>query len=370
MQQQIITPQRRPVRRYDRSDLDRIERRECAYRVQGRASFGNAPNDSLIVGAAPSLTAATFDFDPRKGVRFGGGMKVTGTAPQVTVTGTRDRSQAQLLIGGIKFTVLSGGLTMDVSFDNGATTVDAGATIPAGSTYVPSGLNSDLIFTFPAGTYTAGSTEEITVERWTDQIGGYFAENSASFAQQPRYLVTGLSSLPCLDFDGTDDRITGTDSAVWTCFQNAPAFTLIQRLASDTPNAARVAFSVANSAQASNGSRRFGTNAVGTGRANSTYQNDAGSALALDAATNMGTNTARTHAWFSPGTTLGLDIDGVTDVTVNGSVACNPGTLTPNRYGFGCRVSSTAISFWDGKVGRHVGFNSNISDRAAWIAAL
>jgi hypothetical protein len=43
MQQQIITPERRPVRRYNNADLER-EKLDCAYRIQGRTSFGSAPS--------------------------------------------------------------------------------------------------------------------------------------------------------------------------------------------------------------------------------------------------------------------------------------------------------------------------------------
>lgn len=320
---------------------------------------------TAAAAAAAALTPATFDFDPRKGIRFGLATKLTGTGPVVTVSGTRDRSQSELLSGGIKFTVLVGGVTMDVSFDNGSTNAAAGVAIPAGSTYTPPSPNNNLTFTFAAGTYIAGDTYEITVEQWTDQIGSYVVANTTA-AQQPRYFVTGLGGLPYLDTDGTDDRLVGTDAAVLAVLTNAAAFTLLQRLASDTPNAIRVAFSVANSAQALNSSRRFGTNTTLGGCANSTLHNDAGTPVVADAATTIGTGV-RVLSWFSPGTTLSLEIDGSQDATIN-ALACNPGTLTPNRYGFGARMSSTITTFWDGKIGRHTGFNSNISDRAAWQA--
>lgn len=44
---QIVTPPEHRVRRFDLADLEREERR-CAYRQQGRRTFGSGPNESLV----------------------------------------------------------------------------------------------------------------------------------------------------------------------------------------------------------------------------------------------------------------------------------------------------------------------------------
>lgn len=91
MQQQIITPERRPVRRHDLRDLDRYEKRDCAYRIQGRTSFGSFPNvDPNLIPFTPAVYASLVGWwdmqDSGAYVDAGGGIcssvtnKVSGVA--------------------------------------------------------------------------------------------------------------------------------------------------------------------------------------------------------------------------------------------------------------------------------------------------
>ena len=331
-------------------------------------SFGPAAS-----GGYTALTPPTFDFDPRYGIRFGTALLRTGTGtPAVTITaGTRDRTATQLLSGGIRFTILPGAATMNVSFDNGATNVASGVPIPAGSTYTPPGANSDLTFTFQAGTYVANDVYDITVERWTDQVAGYFVSQTANVLRQPRYFVTGLSGKPYLQFDGVDDRLDGTDATVCNVFKDNAVGTLIQRFAAGTPNSIRVAFSACNTAQSVNGSRRFGTDNVSGGVVNSTWTNDAATAKVSDGATALGTG-AHTALWkFDGGAgTLSCKLDGAAE-TITNATSNSPGTLTANRVTFGCRNGgSSPATFWDGKIGRTLGFAQLITDDANQLANL
>jgi hypothetical protein len=118
MQQQIITPQRRPVRRYDQRALDlelaRIEQeRQCAYRVQGRTSFGSFPNvDTNLIPFTPAVYASLVGWwdmqDAAAYVDAGGGVcsSITNKVSSVVTSQATAGSRPSIVAGFNGFTCL------------------------------------------------------------------------------------------------------------------------------------------------------------------------------------------------------------------------------------------------------------------------
>jgi len=171
----------------------------------------------------------------------------------------------------------------------------------------------------------------------------------------PAYSATAFNGLPGLDFNGTTHHImTTSDAPVLAAFATQTC-TFYYAGNFDVADAFNTMFSVADSAQAINGSKRFGIFTTGAGRWNIAASSNAGVGVALDSA---GGNTTAAHigCWFQAATVASFQIN-------NGSAdpsggAFNHGTITPTRWGFGGRVSSTVTAFFNGKWGEVLGFGA------------
>lgn len=174
----------------------------------------------------------------------------------------------------------------------------------------------------------------------------------------PGYLAAGLGSSPCMDFNGTNQRIISAEAAVVAVFTNAHAFTLFFVGAFNTVDRGDAAFGVGNSGQAVNSVRSFGQSTSSTGRWISDLINDAGTTISL-VGTQQSDTLQHIHCWHGPGTTTSLNLDNAAANPSNG--AQNPGVLTPNRCALGCRPRTTPNIFFDGQGGEWILYDSELS---------
>lgn len=172
---------------------------------------------------------------------------------------------------------------------------------------------------------------------------------------------TAIGGFNCADFDGTNDRIISNEAGPISALSNSNAFTLFIVGVTDAADAVRVMFAAGNSGQAIAGSKRFGTNTTGAGRWNVAATNDAATGVAVDSSATADTNP-HVFCFRSTGTQVYLQIaNGAADPS---AAAFTPGTLTPNQIALGCRPSSTATTFWDGKIGEVILYSVELSTAA------
>jgi len=174
----------------------------------------------------------------------------------------------------------------------------------------------------------------------------------------PTYSATGLSSQPCMDFNGTTQRIISTEAAVFAVLTNAHAFTIFFVAAFDTIDRFDAAFGVGNSGVGVNSIRFFGQSTLSSGRWLSTLINDAGTTV--DAVGTAQSDTPKhIHIWHSPGTTSSLNLDN--GAANPNAAAQDPGTLTPNRSALGCKPRTTPNNFFDGRCGEWIMYDTELS---------
>ncbi len=306
---------------------------------------------------------------------FGGTMRGFGSAaPTVTLTGTLLFATAcPAILVAIDSTAggtARGQATFKVSYNGGASYAHSGVTTAA--TYALDGAASGVTLNFPVGTYDISQSWKPVVTQWKS-TNGLYTWSQATFASMPTYdglLVDGANGM---DFDGAAYELTGTDAAVNTVFADSKAYTLIIKGSTDVAAAIRVAFGAANSGQAANGSKRFGTNSTAPGKMTYVHTNDAAASVVANATGNADT-ADHIWAWRTGGSagakTISLSQDGAAN-DPNGTAA-QAGTLTPNRTSIGCRPSSTKSTFWDGQLSDIVIFDVELTDPqlAAWIVEL
>jgi hypothetical protein len=306
------------------------------------------------------------------GVTLGATLKEVGgsSPPVVTLSGTLALNTTALRgAGGIRVIFGLGGArgtaTFDVSYDNGATWAHTGELTAA--TYNLDGDATGLVLNFPTGTYSTLHTYEATVQSW-ESAEGYIATN-ATAAEQPIYKVAGVDSGPSLLFDGSNDRLIGTDAEVIAPFTDGNTFTLFCRHKFTTADRNGFYFSAANSASA-NGSRRFGQTATGNGRHCDFYTNDAASAnLSIRTSPELDTSAHLVEWYFESNLSTCITDGG----TANPNAASfTPGTLTPNRYCIGANGDSVPDTFHAGHISQLVIWDSklNTTQAADWRTEL
>lgn len=172
------------------------------------------------------------------------------------------------------------------------------------------------------------------------------------------YSATGLNGLPCMDFDGTNDRYISTEAAVVSALTNAAAYTVIYVGSHDTVDRGDSVFAIGNSGVATSRTRRWGQSTDGAGRWQTQSINDAGTTV-----TNIsagGSNTSpHIFYWHSPGTTVSLQVDNA--AASPSGAASDPGTLTPDRCAVGSRPDSAPDTFFDGKLGELIVYAGDIT---------
>jgi len=214
-----------------------------------------------------------------------------------------------------------------------------------------------------AGSFTVAAGEVSAITNKVSSVSWTEATN------RPAYAATGLNSLPCMDFDGTNDQIIDTEAAVFGALTNAAAYTLFYVAALNTIDRNEAIFGVGDSAQAANRARYWGQSSSGLGRHRSDSINDAGTLVTVIGSVAPDT-TAHVYSWYSPGTTVSLSTD---QAAANpNATAQNPGTLTPNRSALGCRPRTAPDQFFDGQLGEFLLYNSELSgaDRTTVAAYL
>lgn len=181
---------------------------------------------------------------------------------------------------------------------------------------------------------------------------------------RPAFSATGINGFPCMDLDGTNDKLLSTaDTSVETAFADQNDYYFAAVIQADDLDAVEVFFSVGNSGAAGAGSKRWGTNTSGSGKWNVSGTNDAVSGIAIDSTAN--TVTSAVLLEFEC-------VGGATSIRVNGgarapdSTASAYGTLTPDQAAIGCRAANPLSTFFDGRIGEIIGCsNANTAERAA-----
>lgn len=332
--------------------------------------------DFEVVAYTASLPASIGDWDPAKNIKLGTTPKVTaGTSVPVATLSTNGGGSRTFATGcpGLQFKVtdVTGGTArgqakFQYSVDDGVTF--NGSDITTAATYdITTGAATGLTLNFPTGTYAASMQWAVTVEEWTSCEGHSYVVNNTTVAQQPIYLANGFGSgKPALDYDGVDDRLVGTISAITTAFSNSCVYTLTYKAAFDVIDASMAVVSVGQPA-GTTGKRYWGQSTTGSGRYNTSYRNDANAAVNLDRSINDVDTSAHIFQWFSNvgGTASSLQVDGGTANPNAGT--SNPGTLTPTRLCFGAEFDNVPAFFFNGKQGR-TRFHDNVLDSGALLA--
>lgn len=202
-----------------------------------------------------------------------------------------------------------------------------------------------------SGGFVSAITNKVSSVSWTEATN------------RPAYAATGLNSKPCMDADGTNDRIISAEAAVYTNLVTQHAYTLMMAIQADDLDAIEVIYSVANSGAAGPGSKRWGTDTGGAGRWTIAATDDASTGYLLNSSVANPTVTDPVVLeYFSPGSTASLRTNGAAADPSAGATAY--GALSPNNSALFCRPSSTPASFFDGRLGELLQFTVELADAA------
>jgi hypothetical protein len=334
---------------------------------------GQTASVAIVAEEGNDLVPPVFDFDARFNLTFGSSLRLTGTSPSIGLSVTPASGGSLTYAAncpGLRVEITGTGAlgagVFRVSYNSGTSWAYSGVTIPGGGTYDLDGAAAGLRLTFSAGTYNSGDFYQGRITQWQSDEG--YTVTQGTLANMPIYINLGDGAPYLQSVIANNMSMLGTDAAVIAVLTNNPAFSLLQKIAIDVPDAISFQFCVADGAQATNRNRRFGTDTGGAGRWAQQFTNDAGTTGPQVSGVNI-TNATHVLQWYSPGTTLTLYEDG-TVTSINGA-SCNPGTLTPTRYSFFCRCNSTLASFFGGRTYRVIGWDQELdaaTEGAAWLA--
>lgn len=177
---------------------------------------------------------------------------------------------------------------------------------------------------------------------------------------RPAYAATGLNGFPCLDFDGTNDRIMSTEAAVIAAFTNTPAYTVFYVAHHDATAANHAIFGFGNSGGTTS-SGWFGQRS--TTKWTSGLANSAGTSINVDSAGASNTNV-NVFEFFHSGTAVSLQVNG--GAADPNATSQDAATVSPNRVALGCRPNSTIDLFMNGQIGEVLIYTSalNSTDRS------
>jgi hypothetical protein len=165
---------------------------------------------------------------------------------------------------------------------------------------------------------------------------------SISATGTPQYSATSFNGGPGITFNGTTDWFIGTEAAVVAAMTNNNPYTLIKTVDCAVADAAGWFFGVGNSGQSINQWHAVGQTTTGNGRWVDRSMNDAGTNVQLITAAGGGINDADTDPHLIElvgGDTGTLKFERVV-CSINGTTH-DPGTLTPNQWGWGCKPDQT-----------------------------
>lgn len=191
-------------------------------------------------------------------------------------------------------------------------------------------------FTNSSG-FVSSITNKATALAWTEATN------------RPAYLATGLNGLPCMDFDGSNDRISSTDSALTALFSSAGGYTIFYVANHDVADSSCAVFGSGNTGTSSNSNTKYwGTNITGAGVWIAQCRNGAGTSINVES--SGGSNTANNvFEWYHSGTVVSLQVNGA--AADPAAAAQNKNAVSANECAIGARPSSTYNAFHDGKVG-------------------
>lgn len=209
MQQEIVDPRGRPLRRSPRIHRPRYrdDVMRCGTHVIGCGGVVGLDGVPLayknVRSSANCLRAWQTDF----GITPGGTPLASGTTPPaITITGSAARTPA--LRVEIQTTGGLGASTLRYGVENDGTTsswIEQNVTTAA--TIALKNSAAGLTLNLPASTYTNNNVYQATASSWLDQAtGGSAAQASAS--KQPR--IVFINGRLGLKFDGADDTLNDT----------------------------------------------------------------------------------------------------------------------------------------------------------------
>lgn len=184
-----------------------------------------------------------------------------------------------------------------------------------------------------------------TVSAWADQSGNSNHVSQATAANQPTYVTNQLNGQPILDFDGTNDVLTGTFGAALTGVKN---WTLIAVMKADVVTGVRIPVSLGGNAAG----YEFTINAASSAKREITCK---GAAVVTD-----GNATTSYEVWTGT-----RDNGGTPNLVlrINGTSQ----TLSAPTTGVSTLAASAAIGanytagFFDGKIAEILVYNQDIS---------
>lgn len=327
-----------------------------------------------ITASKASLTAAQLRVKVASAaITLGGTMRLMGTGPAVTLTGTLLFASA---CPGLRVEILTGGAlnvgTYRVSYDGGATWALAGSggqVLPAGGTQALAGAASGVTLNFAAGTYVVSAVYQGTVVTIRSTEGSTFTFTNATAGLQPVFRhasdPSNAEARAGLYFGGAQ-YLTSTDSSVVALFVNDPALTVIGRVAYQTLAANGTWLSAADSAGTSN-KRRFQQISTSPGRESHVWVNGSATSGTSTSSANA-LSGAHNVCWFFPGAggSVNLQVNGGSDVQVTANAAI--GTSTPNRVSLGAVHDNSADTFLTGHIYDIAVFGTQLgsSDRGAY----
>ncbi len=313
-------------------------------------------------------------------ITLGTTMRLTGTSPVVTLTGT-------LLFAagahpGIMVEITTGGAlgvgVFRVSYDSGSTWAYSGVTLAA--TYALDGAAAGVTLNFAAGTYVLADTYEGTVATLRSSEGSAYTFTQATASAQPvlRKAAVTPDGKDALFHAGGTRWLASTDAAALALLTDDPALTVMGRLSYTATDATTTWFGAASSAEPTNRKRQFRQSNASAGagiRAGHTTTDNAGTIGSNNtAAADHGSVTTNVHneCWHFPGSNGGASLR-INDASVSlTATTANVGTLTPTRVAIGADADSTPASGFAGYLYRIVVFSSNLSagDITAWDTEL
>lgn len=303
-------------------------------------------NEALDTGSTP----ATGAFSLAGTARTVSGVNVTGSTVVLTLSG----AVAQGATVTVSYT--AGGSPIQDSAGNDAANLTNQAVTNNSTVFIPNESISGLVAWFDmqdassytnTGGFVSAITNKASAVSWTE----------ATF--RPAVSATGLNGLPCMDLDGTNDRIISTEAAVVAAMANQLDYYLAMVVQADDLDAIEAILGTGNSAQASAGCKRWGTNTTGNGKWTVIGTNDTPAAITIDS-TGDTVTTPVLLEFYSETQATSIRVNGA--AAAPSGTASAYGTLTPDRVSIGCRPVATPASFFDGRVGEILFYGGAVSE--------
>lgn len=155
------------------------------------------------------------DLQADTGITIGGTPLAAGTSPPaVTWSGALTAAANYVPFLQCDGAGVRAVATFKVSWDGGSTFALTGQPIASGSLALTTPLGNTLTVSFPSAAYLTDNTYTATCSAWLDQSGNGLDFSNATASSQPTIISGALNGHLGLKFDGTDDFIRATTTAV------------------------------------------------------------------------------------------------------------------------------------------------------------